>query len=260
MVLLSIFLFLIAGIILIFYIPGSNLSVIRPLGLVISGFVLFQSTILISLIDFNKFYYQQNSYLSFDFNFLNWNLNFGLDGFSAFFFLLSSLLNFLCVLYSWKNDLIKEYIINLLVLELLLLLVFSVLDILLFYIFFEAILIPMFLLIGLFGSRARKIRAAYLLFFYTFVGSVLMLLGILYIYTIVGSLSLEYVSAYAAVGYELFTSIKRRLRRCQKQNLKVSQNATKLCSLIEESIILIIPTGARQIFDFDELLSVELST
>ena len=202
MVLLSIFLFLIAGIILIFYIPGSNLSVIRPLGLVISGFVLFQSTILISLIDFNKFYYQQNSYLSFDFNFLNWNLNFGLDGFSAFFFLLSSLLIFLCVLYSWKNDLIKEYIINLLVLELLLLLVFSVLDILLFYIFFEAILIPMFLLIGLFGSRARKIRAAYLLFFYTFVGSVLMLLGILYIYTIVGSLSLEYVSAYAFTKQE----------------------------------------------------------
>jgi NADH-quinone oxidoreductase subunit M len=73
---------------------------------------------------------------------------------------------------------------------------FSILDLLLFYVFFEAILIPMFLLIGIWGSRERKLRAAYLLFFYTLFGSVLMLLGILYIYSIVGTLNLEYLLAH----------------------------------------------------------------
>ena len=85
---------------------------------------------------------------------------------------------------------------NLLLLELLLLLVFSVLDLFLFYIFFEAILIPMFFLIGFLGSRARKIRAAYLLFFYTLFGSLLMLIGLIYIYSRVGSLNIEYVSSF----------------------------------------------------------------
>jgi len=73
----------------------------------------------------------------------------------------------------------------------LLLLVFSVLDLLLFYVFFEAILIPMYLMIGLWGSRERKLRAVYLLLYYTLFGSVLMLLGILYIYSTVGTLNLE---------------------------------------------------------------------
>jgi len=80
--------------------------------------------------------------------------------------------------------------------ELLLLLVFSVLDIFLFYIFFESILIPMYLLIGVWGSRDRKIWAAYLLFFYTLCGSFLMLLGILYIYTITGTSNIEFLLQY----------------------------------------------------------------
>ena len=72
--------------------------------------------------------------------------------------------------------------ILLLIMESLLIIVFSVLDLLLFYIFFESILIPMFLIIGIWGSRRRKIRASYLLFFYTLFGSVLMLIGIMSIY------------------------------------------------------------------------------
>jgi proton-translocating NADH-quinone oxidoreductase chain M len=68
-------------------------------------------------------------------------------------------------------------------------------DLLLFYIFFEATLIPMFLLIGFWGSRERKIRAVYLLFFYTLFGSLMMLLGILYIYKTKGTLNIEYLFA-----------------------------------------------------------------
>jgi proton-translocating NADH-quinone oxidoreductase chain M len=94
------------------------------------------------------------------------------------------------------EHLLKEYVISLLLIELLLLLVFSVLDVFLFYIFFEGILIPMFLMIGLWGSRERKIRAVYLLFFYTLVGSLLMLVGILYMLSVVGTLNIEYLMSY----------------------------------------------------------------
>ena len=127
---------------------------------------------------------------------MNLSFSFGLDGISIFFFVLTSLLIFLCILFIWNERLLKEYALNLLLIELLLLLVFSVLDIFLFYIFFEAILIPMFVLIGIWGSRERKIRAVYLLFFYTLFGSLLMLVGLLYIYTLTGTLNLEYLLAY----------------------------------------------------------------
>lgn len=71
--------------------------------------------------------------------------------------------------------------------ELVLILVFTCLDIFFFYIFFEIVLIPMFLVIGVWGSRQRKIRAAYLFFLYTLLGSLFMLIGVVYIYRLVGS-------------------------------------------------------------------------
>jgi proton-translocating NADH-quinone oxidoreductase chain M len=93
----------------------------------------------------------------------------------------------------WNEKLLKEYMIILLLLDLFLLLVFSVLDILFFYIFFEAILIPMYLMIGIWGSRERKIRAVYLFFFYTLLGSLLLLLALLYIYSKAGTFNYEYI-------------------------------------------------------------------
>lgn len=72
-------------------------------------------------------------------------------------------------------------------LELFLLLIFSSLDLCFFYIFFESVLIPMFLLVGIWGSRERKVRAAYFLFIYTLFGSLLMLLAIISIYKSVGT-------------------------------------------------------------------------
>ena len=69
--------------------------------------------------------------------------------------------------------------------------VFSILDLLLFYVFFESVLIPMFIIIGVWGSRERKIRAAYQFFLYTLFGSVLMLLAILLIYFQVGTTDIE---------------------------------------------------------------------
>jgi NADH:ubiquinone oxidoreductase subunit 4 (subunit M) len=74
-----------------------------------------------------------------------------------------------------------------LLLESILFAVFSSLDIMLFYLLFEAVLIPMFLIIGFYGSRGRKIRSAYMLFLYTLFSSLLMFLAILYIYFTFGS-------------------------------------------------------------------------
>jgi proton-translocating NADH-quinone oxidoreductase chain M len=124
---------------------------------------------------------------------LNLNFTIGIDGISLFFILLTTLLIFLCLLVSWgtiKQNL-KLYLISFLLLEFFLIGVFCVLDLLLFYIFFESVLIPMYLIIGFWGSRERKIRAAYFFFLYTLLGSVLMLLAVLYIYYQIGTTDFE---------------------------------------------------------------------
>lgn len=121
------------------------------------------------------------------------NLYFGVDGISIFFILLTTFLIPVCILVSWSSIqmYVKEYCLAFLVLEVLLLAVFSVLDLFLFYIFFESVLIPMFLIIGVWGSRERKIQAAYQFFLYTLLGSVFMLLGILIMYFQTGTTDLE---------------------------------------------------------------------
>ena len=109
----------------------------------------------------------------------------GIDGISLFFLILTTLLITLSLLASYDSIThnLKEFLINFLSLIFILIGVFCVLDVLLFYIFFECVLIPMYLIIGIWGSRARKIKAAYYFFLYTLIGSVLMLLSILYIYS-----------------------------------------------------------------------------
>ena len=193
MLLTFIFSVLIVSLFLLFFIPNTNINAIRFLSLFASGIVLILSCGLLVQFDCNSYYFQNVVTYSIGSYLMNLNFSFGLDGISIFFFVLTSFLIFLCILFVWNDRLLKEYTINLLLIEFLLLLVFSVLDIFLFYIFFEAILIPMFILIGVWGSRERKIRAVYLLFFYTLFGSLLMLIGLMYIYSITGTLNLEYL-------------------------------------------------------------------
>jgi proton-translocating NADH-quinone oxidoreductase chain M len=95
-----------------------------------------------------------------------------------------------------KKDL-KEYLIAFLLLEFFLIGVFCILDLLLFYIFFESVLIPMFLIVGIWGSRERKILASYYFFLYTLLGSVVMLLSILYIYYQVGTTDYEMLLTFS---------------------------------------------------------------
>jgi len=111
-----------------------------------------------------------------------------IDGISFFFIYLTGLLIFLCVLFNWNNDdKMHESMVCLLSIEFLLVMVFCVVDLLLFYILFEAILIPFFIFIGIMGYRKRRIHAAYLLFFYTLTGSFFMLVGLITLYLNTGS-------------------------------------------------------------------------
>jgi proton-translocating NADH-quinone oxidoreductase chain M len=127
----------------------------------------------------------------------NINVSFGIDGISIFFLVLTTLLTLLCFLVSWDNSFFtRMFLICFLSLEFLLVNVFSVLDLLFFYILFESILIPMFLIIGVWGSRQRKVRASYFLFIYTVLGSILMLIAIAYIYNQVGSTNYEILLSF----------------------------------------------------------------
>lgn len=119
-------------------------------------------------------------------------LYFGVDGISTIFMYLTSFLCPLCILYSYGNrKYAAEYTICIFCVEILLLLVSSVLDLFFFYIFFETILIPFFLLIGLRGKRMRRLHAAYLLFLYTVFGSIFMLIGIISIFNEVGTVNMQ---------------------------------------------------------------------
>lgn len=81
-----------------------------------------------------------------------------------------------------NQGLLKDYNVAFLVLEAILIGIFCSLDLLVFYLLFEAVLIPMFFIVGIFGSRERKVRASYLLFLYTLVSSILLFVAILFIY------------------------------------------------------------------------------
>jgi NADH-quinone oxidoreductase subunit M len=107
----------------------------------------------------------------------------GVDGISVLFVLLSTLLTPLCVIASWDaiKVRVKEYMIAFLVLETLMVGMFCALDFMVFYVFFEGVLIPMFLIIGIWGGE-RRVYAAFKFFLYTLTGSVLLLLALLAMY------------------------------------------------------------------------------
>jgi proton-translocating NADH-quinone oxidoreductase chain M len=137
-------------------------------------------------------------------DFFNINFNFGVDGISIFFIILTTLLIMLCILVNWNTPFLKINLMCFLVLEFLLVNVFSILDLLLFYILFESVLIPMFLIIGIWGSRQRRIRASYFLFLYTVLGSILMLIAILYIYVQVGTTNYEVLLTFKFSTFEQY--------------------------------------------------------
>lgn len=139
-------------------------------------FILFNNGI-------NQFQYLQEHY-----NIQSFEIYLGIDGISIYFILLTTIIMPLALLSNWYSikENIKSYVIIILLLESLLLAVFMTLDVMLFYIFFESILPPLFILIGVYGS-SNKVSASYYLFLYTLWGSLFLLLSILSILSIMGS-------------------------------------------------------------------------
>ena len=122
----------------------------------------------------------------------------GVDGISMLFILLTTLLTPICVLASWESITVrvKEYMIAFLVMETMMVGMFCALDLIVFYIFFEGVLIPMFLIIGVWGGP-RRVYSSFKFFLYTLLGSVLMLLAILAMFFKTGTTDIPTVMKYS---------------------------------------------------------------
>ena len=181
----------------LFFVNNNNNKLIRTIATYSTSITFFISIFLLFLFDKSTIYFQGLQEFKW-LDFLNINFVIGIDGISLFFILLTTFLFPICILSSYNyikfNN--KFFYINFLVMESILILVFSCLDIVFFYVFFEAVLIPMYLILGFFGSRERKILASYMFFIYTFVGSVLMLLAILFIYFYAGTSNYSVLLTY----------------------------------------------------------------
>ena len=131
------------------------------------------------------------------------SLSMGIDSLSLFFIMLTTFITPVCILSNWNdiNKHLKSYLISFLVLEFLQLCVFVVLDLLLFYIFFESVLIPLFLIVGIWGSGISRIRSSFMLFLYTLFGSLWMLLSIMVLYSNYGSTDFQFIDWSANIDF-----------------------------------------------------------
>ena len=128
--------------------------------------------------------------------YLSWHL--GIDGIALMLIVLTNFLMPICILASWESieKRVPEYMAAFLFMQTLMLGVFASLDLFLFYLFFEGGLIPMFLIIGIWGG-ARRVYASYKFFLYTLLGSVLMLLAMLYMVSVTGTTDIPVLMTYA---------------------------------------------------------------
>nr|YP_009306085.1 NADH dehydrogenase subunit 4 [Corchorus capsularis]AOO95923.1 NADH dehydrogenase subunit 4 [Corchorus capsularis] len=174
------------------FIPNSRIRPIRLIGLCASFITFLYSPV-------PRIQFDPSTAKSQFVESLRWlpyeNINFylGIDGISLFFVILTTFLIPICILVGWSGmrNYGKEYITAFLIREFLMIAVFRMLDLLLFYVFSESVPIPMTIIIGVWGSRQRKIKAAYQFFLYTLLGSVFMLLAILLILLQTGTTDLQ---------------------------------------------------------------------
>jgi proton-translocating NADH-quinone oxidoreductase chain M len=212
-VLISLKLLPLCGIIGIWVIPSYQVNKIRWVALISSLMTWLVSLSTWFLFDaktpYLQFAYSVNSGWIGIGHLLNVNLVFGIDGLNLWLVLLTTFLTTICILVGWSvsdgfeikgPELLKSYSLIFLCLELILIVAFTSQDLIIFYLFFEAALIPMFLLLVSFGSKPRNIRAAFKMFLFTLIGSLPMLSGILIVLFQAGStdwgiLSMSHFSA-----------------------------------------------------------------
>ncbi len=168
-------------------IPQNFFKILRGVSMVSAFSSLFFTLIL--LFNFDNFYFGfQNVISIYHFQTFNIQYSLGVDGISVWFIFLNSLLTFLSIFLINKYSInSKFFFILLFFIQFFVCQSFLVLDFFMFYVFFEAILIPMFFLIGIWGSYDRNLHAAFVFFLYTLVGSLVMLLAMQYIQIEAGS-------------------------------------------------------------------------
>ena len=199
--LLTIITFLpLAGVIFLLMIKGDDEIVAnnaRSVTLWITGFNFIVSLALLLGFDSNVAGYQFEEFSEWLPN-TGINYHMGVDGISMPFVLLSTFLTPLAVLASWRaiTHRVREYMIAFLVLETMMIGMFVSLDMLMFYLFFEAVLIPMFLIIGIWGG-AKRVYAAFKFFLFTLLGSVLMLVCMLVMYVQTGTTDIPMLTAHS---------------------------------------------------------------
>lgn len=185
--LVSIILILLTGLILSLVTTEAKILFTRQLTLVTSLLALIFGLVSCLAFDKSNLGFQFSSRLNIVSEY-NIALSLGADGLSMVFLLLTLFVFPILLLSAWSVTKQSRHFLNyLLAMELLLVLTFSTTDLFYFYVFFESLLIPMFILIGVWGARERKIKAAYYFFLYTLFGSLFMLFGVLYLYFITGS-------------------------------------------------------------------------
>nr|YP_010890024.1 NADH dehydrogenase subunit 4 [Erenna sirena]WJJ70011.1 NADH dehydrogenase subunit 4 [Erenna sirena] len=222
MYLIFLIILIIFSIIHINFINRNNIKKLKRLSLFWSILILFFYIILLLIFsEFSQFQFSLNlNWFKIYSTYIYWGgIIFSVDGISIFFIGLSIILIPICYLISWESieKFNKEFLIFLLLILIILIGVFTTLDILIFYILFEATLIPMFLLIGIWGSREEKVKAAFYFFFYTLIGSLLMLISIFKLYTIIGSTNFQvlinieipsYLQFWFFIGFTISLGVK----------------------------------------------------
>lgn len=175
--------FLFFAIIVSFFLPKNNTALLRDFSLFVFCVSFLYSLLLIFFTNLYESFLQVSVFEVLVAN--NFYYFLGIDSISSFFILLTSFLFVLCVLSSFSSIKFnyKAFVITTLLLDFFLINLFSALDLFFFYIFFESILVPMFLLIGIWGSRQRRIHAGVQFFFYTLFGSFFMLAGLVILYS-----------------------------------------------------------------------------
>ena len=209
---------LIAALIMMFFIRGEEAAAtknIKLLALVATGATFVISLFLILGFEPNQEGFQfveEYAWL------LGLKYKMGVDGISVLFIVLTTFLMPITVLACWKVEYrIKEFMISFLILETFMIGVFCSLDLVLFYFFFEAGLIPMFLIIGIWGGE-RKLYATFKFFLYTLLGSILMLIAMIYMWVDAGTTDIEVLLNHefsylplSILGWELVGGIQSLL-------------------------------------------------
>ena len=178
------------GVLFLFFINSKNITGIKYVSLFVSIINFLISIYLWLIFDQSSYEFQFVESRVWIKDFINYKV--GVDGISILFIILTTFITPLCILSvnsSIKNRL-KEFLIAILLMETLMIGVFCSLDLVIFYLFFEGGLIPMFLIIGIWGGE-RRVYSAFKFFLFTLLGSVLMLIAVISIYWIAGTTDVE---------------------------------------------------------------------